>query len=235
MIAVAGLALALLVLALVSRGHGSTSEQIVRGVAAEKDPRVVAAAAEVLEARGMKLTAEALRARAQALSSGAVTGEGNAPIESPAQQVPTQAWTRFVRTLGGTPLDFRSPSGRLGLFSIHLHRLAELGHVRDLHRITSGALAADWVEPEAEAAFLASPRLQYEVLVESLSGLADEIAGRPFPIGRHVDGRRTSLSGLLAVAHRLGIAGLERWVASGPERARQRIATAMFERANGIF
>jgi hypothetical protein len=79
MIALAGVALALLVLALVSRGQGSTSEQIVRGIAAEKDPRVVAAAAQVLEARGMKLTAEALRARAQALSSGATTaGEWSA-------------------------------------------------------------------------------------------------------------------------------------------------------------
>lgn len=237
MILVAGVALALLVLALVRAGHGTTSEQIVRQVASQSDPRIIAAAADVLEARGMRLTAEALRARAQHLRSSSTTaGEPSDAVRSPLPQVSDAAWRRFVRAIRGRSLVARSPSGRLGLFSIHLRRLAELGYLRRVHRAPAGALAAEWVEPLSEAAFLSSPRLQYAALVESMCALARDIAGRhPSPIGRLVDGRRASLSGLLAVAHRLGIGGLERWLASGAERARQRIATAAFKRANGIY
>ena len=237
MIVVAGFALALLVIALVGTGQSSTSEQIVKRVASERDPRVVAAAAQVLDQRGMKLTAEALRARARDLSTGANTaGEVATPPGSPLPGISADAWRRFVQALKGTSLGARSVSGRLGLFSIHLRRLAELGYVQAVHRTPAGMLAAEWVEPLTEAAFLSNLRLQYGAFVESVSGLAEEIARRyTSAVGRLVDGRPASLSGLLAVAHRLGIGGLEAWLASESERARQRIATTAFERANGIF
>jgi hypothetical protein len=237
MIVVAGVALALLVLALAGAGQGPTSEQIVTRMVSEKDPRIVAAAAQVLEGRGMTLTAEALRARARDLSGGAISGGETASGWRPApEEVAPGAWRRFVRVLKAGSLGARSPSGRLGLFSIHLHRLAELGYVRRVRRTAAGTLEAEWLEPLTEAAFLSNPRLQYQALTESMAGLTEEIARRyPSAVGRLVDGRPASLSGLLAVAHRLGLSGLARWLGSSGERARQRIASAAFERANGIF
>src|SRR5438477_8188016 len=120
MIVVAGVALALLVLALMGKGHGVTNEQIVGRIAAEKDPRVVAAAADVLDGRGMKLTAAALRARVGDLVSGATTvDESAADPRSPLESVSAKAWARFVGVLQTAPISARHASGRLGFFEMH--------------------------------------------------------------------------------------------------------------------
>jgi hypothetical protein len=237
MIAVAGVAFALLVLALLGKGHGATNEQIVGRLASEKDPRVVAAAADVLEGRGMKLTAQALRARVGDLVSGASTGSNEGPDpHRPPTSVSAEAWTRFVGALQTAPLAARSPSGRLGLFATHLRRLEQLGYVRGIGRARDGALTAFWVPPLTEETFLSDPRLQYTALAASMADLSETILRRyGSAVGRAVDGRPATLSGLLAVAHRVGIPGLVSWLGSSVERAHQRIATAAFGRANGIF
>lgn len=240
MILVAGLALALVILALAGMNQGSTSEQIVARLASEKDPRIVTAAAQVLDGRGMKLTAEVLRARARDLAAAPpATGAGvSGTTEQAEPAIPVAAsdtWARFERALTCAPPGARSPSGRLGMLAIHLRRLQELGYVGRIAG-TSAALTADWTPPLREVEFLADPSVQRRVLAESTAAFVEAIARRhPFAIGQMIDGRPASLSGLLAVAHRLGIAGLTQWLCSENERRRQRIATASFGRANGIF
>jgi hypothetical protein len=240
MILVAGVALALLVIVLLR--SGTSNEQIVARLGTQKDPRVVAAAAEVLEARGMKLTAEVLRARARSLggagakTSATSSGEGGPVLRSPFPEASDAAWTEFVQTLAGPVADARTAAGRLGRFGMHLRRLEDLRCVRGVERAEDGRVVARWVPPLTEEMFLADPRLQYRALTLSLRGLRSLVLGSEPPlVGRLVGRTRATLSGLLAVAHRLGFSGLVAWVESPITRERQRVATSMFERANGRF
>lgn len=235
MIFLAAVALALVVIALL--GRGVSSEQIVTRLSRERDPRVVAAAAAVLESRGMRLTAEALRARAQGVAGGATTsGESAAPLRAPLAGVSDEAWMRFVRALAGPRGDACTPGGRLGRFGMHLRRLEELRVVRNVRKGEDGALVAEWAPPLTQEVFLRDPRVQYRALVASMKGLRGALDSDGTRLsGRTVDGQPASLSGLLAVAHRLGMAGLGAWLESAAERQRQRIATELFRRTNGLF
>lgn len=236
MIVVAGLALALVVLALVGAGRDVPSEQIVVRLARERDPRVLAAAAEVLASRGMTRTAEALRARARALPGTATTaGEGVTLVSSPLADVPAKAWTAFVRAMAIEAPDARSASGRLGMFGTNLRLLEQLGCVTSVRRAADGRVEADWIRPRSEAAFLASAPLQYRVFAKNVQVLRQALARRYGTLGLEFGSHRASLSGLIAVAQRLGVAGLERWLASASERQRQRAATARFVATNGLF
>lgn len=236
MIVVAGLALALVVLALMGASRDVPSEQIVLRLARERDPRVIAAAADVLAGRGMTRTAEALRARAQAMPGTATTaGEEMAVVHSPLAGVSAKAWTAFVRAMGTDAPDARSAGGRLGIFGTHLRLLEQLGCVTSIRPAAGGGIEANWIRPRSEAAFLASAPVQYRVFARNAQMLRDALARRYGNAGIDFGSHRASMSGLIAVAQRLGIAGLERWLASASERQRQRAATARFVATNGLF
>lgn len=244
MILVAGVALALLVIVLLR--SGASNEHIITRLGTERDPRVITAAADVLEARGMRLTAEVLRARARSLggaggqrkppTTAKASGESSPVLASPFTEATDAVWTTFVRALAGPAQSTRTDAGRLGRFAIHLRRMAELRCVRDVRRADDGRVIADWVRPLTEETFLADPRLQYRALVMSLRGLRRDLLARQVPvIGQRIDGQRATVSGLLAVAHRLGIVGLEAWLEAPAVRQRQRVASSLFERVNGLF
>lgn len=244
MILFAGIALAVVIVALL-RG-GLSNEEIVSRLSRQSDPRIVAAAAQVLAGRGMSLTAEALRMRAQSLAAGtsptkaALSGLAAAStLRSPFIAASDEAWTKFVRLLAVQEPTARSPSGRLGRFETHLRRLADIDWVRGLRRSDDGHVHALWVAPMTEARFLADSWVQYRALVATLKHARRQLIDQGIAVAAGASVNKgpsaVSLSGVLAVAHRLGAEGTVRWLRSPTERAHQRIATALYRTANGLF
>ncbi|MDX2023242.1 MAG: hypothetical protein SF187_23615 [Deltaproteobacteria bacterium] len=238
MILFAGIALAIVLLALFRKG--ASNEEIVSRLSKQTDPRVVAIAAKLLSERGMRLTAEVLEARAKRLAAGnnAVSGdEGASTLRSPFLAASDGAWTNFVRLLVQSDPHARSSRGRLGRFDIHLRRLEEIGWVTGVRFNEEGVAQAKWVPPMSEERFLADAWAQYRALVATLKLCRRQLVGCGVDAatGAPVKDSGPTLSGVLAVAHRLGAEGAVKWLRSPLERARQPVATALFRSANGLF
>ena len=243
MILLAGITLAVVIVALLRRGL--SNEEIVSRLSRQTDPRIVAMAAKLLSARGMRLTADVLEQRAKSLAAAgkgaeaAVSGGAGATLSSPFMAASDRAWTDFVRVLAVQDPTARSPGGRIGRFDMHLRRLAEIGWVRGLRRGADGNLEATWVEPMTEARFLGDSWVQYRALVATLKQARLALVDRGVAVATGDASNNTassiSLSGVLALAYRLGADGAVKWMRSPTERARQRIATALFKSANGLF
>ena len=114
--------------------------------------------------------------------------------------------------------------------------LSDVGFVRNAHKAAVGSEAGvwvgEWVAPLDGPKFLASAPAQYEAFSRSMRKLAPAVAPH---VGKVVDGRRASLSGLLGAGHLAGENGIASWVASPEARRRFAATTTSFERTNGIF
>lgn len=155
---------------------------------------------------------------------------------SPLRGVPAVAWSRFVTVMVQAPRSHATPRGRLGLFGMDGRRLADVGFMRSPRKVTvgseTGVWTGEWVAPLTEQKFLASAGAQYEALSRSMRRMAPKVAGY---VGRTVDGKKISLSGLLAVGHLAGEDGVASWVADPAVRQKFGQTTRNFERANGLF
>lgn len=154
---------------------------------------------------------------------------------SPIEGVTDIAWRRFVRMMEGRDPREVSPSLHLGLYNIGYHRLRELGLATDVKQVPKGERRV-WVgklkPPLTLGVFLASPTLQYGVFVKDVIDRLPLIA--PF-VGREIEGRRASLSGLLAAVKLAGRKGFLSWVESETERARHPKTTRAFCLINDVF
>ncbi|MDX2087866.1 MAG: hypothetical protein SFX73_08450 [Kofleriaceae bacterium] len=232
---VAGLALALVLIAIIgAAGQERASELIVRQLKGERDPKVITTAAEVLQQRGMHVAAEALRARARSVAD-KVSGGAPSLLTSPFEHVPAAEWTRFVRAMATEAPGARSFDGSIGMFGTRLAWLAGYGCVGRPRRAPDGRLEAEWIAPTSEARFLANPRLQYRVFVANVKALRPVVEGRYGARGVRIGRRHATTSGLIAVAQRLGTWGLRRWVEAEDERARAPRVWRLFEACNGLF
>jgi hypothetical protein len=150
--------------------------------------------------------------------------------------VPTVAWERFVTIMAIAPREHVSPRRRFGMFGMDARRLADVGFMTTPHKSTiggeSGVWSGEWVAPLTEQKFLASTPAQYEALTRSMRRLVP--AAQPH-VGKSIDGKRATLSGLLAAGHLAGEAGLGSWVADPAVRKKFGATTAKFDKANGIF
>lgn len=168
-----------------------------------------------------------------------VKGEEPGPgIPAVWKDVPADRWTAFVRAMGNRKAKDVDARGKFGMFGIGARRLVDLGLMRNPKKGTvngqKGVWTAEWVPPHSQEKFLSSPEAQYRTFVASMIDYRRAInqqmqgKGQPAP----VNGKRVTLSGLLAVAHHAGMGGLEKWL-SGERRVP--VTTAAFERATEIF
>ncbi len=161
-------------------------------------------------------------------------------IPSPWPDVPHEVWTRFVMIMGRAKSGTVSPKGHLGIFQMGMRRLGDLGLAKNVRKGErngeQGVWLGVWNAPLSEARFLASPELQYKIFVRSMQTYRREIE-RQFKneIGREIEGKAATLSGLLAVAHHAGIPGLEKWLKGDPPREKFPQTTAAYKAATGIF
>jgi len=155
---------------------------------------------------------------------------------SPLPGVPMAAWERFLAVMVVAPKTCRTRRGRLGYFGTDARRLADVSFVERPRKCRvggeEGVWTGDWVAPLTEEKFLGSAEAQLEAFARSNRRMVAKAAPH---VGRIVDGKRASMSGLLAVGHLAGEDGIAGWVSDPAVRQRFTATTKNFERANGIF
>lgn len=156
--------------------------------------------------------------------------------QGPISGVPLVAWRRFVTVMAVAPRGYESPRGRTGMFGMDARRLRDVGFMESARKATVGGEAGVWVgewrAPVTREKFLASAPLQYEAFRRSATRMAPKVSGL---VGKIVDGRKCSLSGLLGVGHLAGEEGVRSWVEDPAVRRRFSATTKNFARTNGIF
>ncbi len=154
--------------------------------------------------------------------------------QTPLAGVDKEQWIRFVQVMGDrSNANSSSPSGHLGFFRFSYPRLAELGvNARRDKKVWQGT----FIPPLTLEGFLGSFPLQHRAFALSSGDFATHIAEEhPNGVGADVDGTIATLSGLLAVLHRAGHRGFDKWLSSAEDRKRYPNTTAAFKAANGIF
>lgn len=156
-------------------------------------------------------------------------------LKSELPGVSDQAWTDFVYAMKTAPLGAISESGGLGMFEMKVRRLGDLGVMKDVgaKKLPSGKLVwvGEWIPPITQAAFLASPKMQYRAFSKSMQLYKKGIeSGELLPEGGDLPSGMT-LSGALAALQRRGPLGVRRW----QESAQFPSTEELYQRANGIF
>lgn len=155
-------------------------------------------------------------------------------LASPLDGVNDEAWTEFAVALRTAAPWAVSASNGLGAWEMKARRLADLGLVDpkslSCKRSPAGRMAwvGKFVAPLTQKKFLDNAKLQYETFVRSMQDYVSKIDSGE--IGCEDD--TMTLSGALAVLHRCGPRGLERWQ---NESKRFSDTLALFERANEVF
>jgi hypothetical protein len=131
-----------------------------------------------------------------------------------------------------------TPTGQVGVFQTRLKRLEDLGLVRDVRRVPrdgSPTWNATFRSPLTLARLLADPLLQYRIFVVSMKRYRDEVLARHRDaIGKEIEGKPATLSGLMAVSQHAGPA-LGSWIANEADRRRFQQTTAAYNRTTGVF
>lgn len=154
-------------------------------------------------------------------------------IPSPFPDVPATAWTRFVQTMASAKFGYVSPKGFYGAFVMGVRRLVDLKVMKDPKKVGT-IWQGTWVIPQAE--YLASPSIQYATFGKSMVAYRKVIEAKYSKIlGAIVEGKKASLSGLLAAAHVAGSAGLGKWLSDPAYRAKFKHVTAAYLKTTGIF
>ena len=145
-------------------------------------------------------------------------------------------WEKFVAIMTVSPREHVSPRQRFGMFGLDARRLADVGFMTAPRKTTigaeSGVWSGEWVAPLTAEKFLASTPAQYEAFARSMRRLAPKVAPH---VGVDIDGKKATLSGLLAAGHLAGETGIESWIADPAVRIKFRATTSNFDKANGIF
>jgi hypothetical protein len=159
-------------------------------------------------------------------------------LEVPLAGITRESWVKFVGAMVNGKADHVTPTYRLGAFELSVRRLCDLGVMTNLRGtgLESGKVwDADWIPPGNLKTFLADPFHQYDLFSESMRRYSADPAVTAF-VGALVDDTTTTLSGVLAVAHRAGLPGLSSWVVTPKERTRfSNNTTAFYSKANGLF
>lgn len=213
---------------------------------AANDPKIsvsdLVLLAKMAKAEGADATSKALLARAKSRVEPTVSTSGRAteapaitvPKASPISGVSSTQWLKFMEALKSGRAANAEEAGRIGDFAISVRRLADLGIVQNPKK-TKTSWDAEWTNISKEK-FTGSPELQEQALAKSLGDYAGKIrTDYVKAIGKSVNDKPITLSGLLGVAHVAGIKGLETWLRDGKVREKFPGTTKLFETTNGIF
>ena len=202
-----------------------------------EDAAEIARRADVLDGMGYERTASHLRGHAARLRTGQARRAGLV-FKSPIPEASDEQWARFVRLMQTGDVAAITPTGQVGVFQTRLKRLEDLGLVRDVHRVQRGG-APSWTAtfrpPLTLARLLSDPLLQYRIFVVSMKRYRDEVLARHRDaIGKEIEGKPATLSGLIAVSQHAGPA-LASWLANEADRRRFKQTTAAYGRTTGVF
>lgn len=202
-----------------------------------EDAAEIARRADVLEGMGYERTAGHLRGYAARLRTGKARRPGLV-FKSPIPEASDEQWARFVRLMQTGDVAAVTPTGQVGVFQTRLKRLEDLGLVRDVRRVRrdgSPSWTATFRPPLTLARLLSDPLLQYRIFAVSMKRYRDEVlAGHREAIGKEIEGKPATLSGLMAVSQHAGPA-LGSWLANEADRRRFKQTTAAYGRTTGVF
>jgi hypothetical protein len=149
-------------------------------------------------------------------------------------------WTKFLYSVVRDVSDVSN--GHVGYFFFSWTRLVTLKLATNLRKEdkpgeTRKVWTADLVPPPTLDEFLASSKLQYDAFVKSVLDYLPALTSPRFAVfvGKELEGKRVTLSGLLAVAHAAGIDGLKSWLANPTDREKYPNTTAAFIKSTEIF
>jgi hypothetical protein len=169
-----------------------------------------------------------------AISSQSQKRSGKAASVEPLASVARPSFARFVALMACSPTAFKSSSGKLGAFQFSPKRLQDLGLVAETSRTSSPSpiWVAVWRPPFSEDLFLVSPKVQYAAFVKSCRKyLPIAMAHR----SKNIDGKVSTLSGILGVLHVAGESGFASWFSDSKVRKRFTNTTSTFNNTNGVF
>jgi hypothetical protein len=206
-----------------------------------EEPEEIDRRADELTVIGYAKTADHLRERAATLRASRWRGRPpSVPFSyrSPIAEASDEQWARFVRLMQTGDLAAVTPSGQIGVFQTRVKRLQDLGLARDVRRAT-GENGARWTAtfkpPLTLARLLSDPLLQYRIFAASMRRYRSEILERHRDaLGKEIEGKPATLSGLLAVAHHAGPA-LASWLTNPEDRLRFQKTTAAYGHTTGVF
>jgi hypothetical protein len=206
-----------------------------------EEPDEIERRADELTGIGYAKTADHLRERADALRAGWRGRPARASRDahpSPIPEASDEQWTRFVQLMQTGELATVTPGGQFGLFQTRLKRLEDVGLAREVRRVEKEGRAtwtAAFRRPLTMERLLADPVLQYRIFAASMKRYRNDILGHVrSALGRDVEGKRATLSGLLAVAHYAGPA-LGSWLTNEKDRRRFEKTTTAYGRTTGVF
>ena len=202
------------------------------------DPAEIERRADELSGIGYERTAGHLRGQAARLRAGRIRLGAPTVFRSPLAEATDEQWAHFVRLMQVGDVAAVTPTGQVGIFQTRLKRLEDLGLVRDVRRLQKGGSptwTATFRPPLTLARLLADPLLQYRIFVVSMKRYRDEVLGRHRDaIGKEIEGKPATLSGLMAVSQHAGPA-LGSWIANEADRRRFAQTTAAYSRTTGVF
>jgi len=201
------------------------------------DPDEVDRRAGELSVMGYERTATHLREYATGLRAGQVK-RPRMVFRSPIPEASDAQWARFVRLMQVGDVSAVTPTGQVGVFQTRLKRLEDLGLVHGVRRVQRDGTAnwtATFRPPLTLARLLSDPLLQYRIFVVSMKRYRDEVLARHRDVlGKVIEGKPATLSGLMAVSQHAGPA-LASWLASEADRRRFKQTTAAYGRTTGVY
>ncbi len=204
-----------------------------------EDAAEIARRADVLEGMGYERTASHLREHASRVRVGVPRRRAMPVLRSPIPEASDEQWARFVRLMQVGDVAAVTPTGQVGVFQTRLKRLEDLGLVSEVRRVQHAGAAPSWTAtfrpPLTLARLLSDVMLQYRIFVVSMKRYRDEVLARHRDaIGKVLEGKPATLSGLMAVSQHAGPA-LGSWIASEADRKRFKQTTAAYGRTTGVF
>jgi hypothetical protein len=206
-----------------------------------EEPEEIERRADELTVIGYAKTAGHLRERAATLRAARWRGRPRVvsfAYRSPIPEASDEKWARFVRLMQTGDLAAVTPSGQVGLFQTRVKRLQDLGLARDVRRVPGDGGArwtATFKPPLTLTRLLSDPLLQYRIFAASMRRYRSEILERHRDaLGKEIEGKPATLSGLLAVAHHAGPA-LASWLTNPEDRRRFAKTTAAYRQTTEVF
>lgn len=200
-----------------------------------KDPKHLKAAEVQARKEGKPQQAKAIKKA----YDGQRVAQGTVTYKAPLPSIKPEKWTTFANCMKGP--NVITPAFAMGLFGFSARRLVDLKVMKNPRqgdykgrKVWTG----DWVPPMTINKFMADQAFQYKVFLASMKNYIVRIGADPkvkATIGTVIDGKRVTLSGLLAVAHKAGFAGLKSWLANPKDRKKFVATTAAFNKCNGLF
>ncbi len=154
---------------------------------------------------------------------------------SPFPGVTGAAWSKFVRYFKQGNADTVTAGYSLGYFLMGMRALQDEGVVKNTYKGDYNGREVwlgDWAGAYSLEYWKANPALQYDTFVKHMKRARNAIKTRHSAfIGKTVEGKTVTLSGLMGVSKQAGLAGLAAWL-DGNRVAK---TTEVFHKTNGIF